>query len=95
MLGAGAKVHSGRAELLQQAFDCVTLRAVDRMELAVQQASRLVSPGGWLALMTTDTQLEKLKEAAGAEFSWTEPARIVGGGERMLALGKRAVSSPA
>jgi len=95
VLGVGANVHSGRAELIQQVFDCVTLRAVDRMELAVQQASRLVSPGGWLALMTTDTQLEKLKEAAGAEFSWTEPARIVGGGERMLALGKRAVSSPA
>ncbi len=39
ILGITAKVHSQRAELLPARFDCVTLRAVDRMELAVQAAA--------------------------------------------------------
>src|ERR1019366_3159291 len=45
VLGISAKVHSGRAETLGVQFDCVTLRAVDKMELAVQAASKLVRPG--------------------------------------------------
>lgn len=95
VLGIDAKVHSGRAEALRAVFDCVTLRAVDRMEQAVLQAVRLVRTGGWLALMTTDAQVEGLKEAAGAEFCWADPVRIAGGGERLIALGERQISLPA
>jgi 16S rRNA (guanine527-N7)-methyltransferase len=95
VLGVAAKVHSGRAETLSVEFDCVTMRAVDKMESAVQKAAGLVRPGGWLALMTTDADLERLKGAAGAEFSWAEPARMAGGGQRLLALGKRKISLPA
>ena len=95
VLGITTKVYSGRAETIDAVFDCVTLRAVDKMELAVQTAARLVRPGGWMAIMTTATDLGRLKEAAGAEFSWAEPVRISGGGERLIALGQRAVSSPA
>jgi 16S rRNA (guanine527-N7)-methyltransferase len=95
VLGIATKVHSGRAETLRTIFDCVTLRAVDKMELAVQTAAHLVRPGGWMAMMTTATDLQRLKEAAGAEFSWTEPVRRPGGGERLIALGQRAISSPA
>jgi 16S rRNA (guanine527-N7)-methyltransferase len=39
VLDITAKVHSKRAELLPDPFDCVTLRAVDRMEQAVKAAS--------------------------------------------------------
>ena len=47
-LGLAAKVHAQRAELLETCFDCVTLRAVDRMEEAVQSAASLVAEaGGW------------------------------------------------
>ena len=35
VLGVDANVHSGRAETLGSQFDCVTLRAVDKMEKAV------------------------------------------------------------
>lgn len=56
VLGVAAKVHYGRAEALRAVFDCVTLRAVDKMESAVELAARLVRPGGWLALMTTAPQ---------------------------------------
>ena len=94
VLGVTAKVHSGRAETLAATYDCVTLRAVDKMERAVQSAARLVRPGGWLSLMTTDTSLPALKSAAGAEFSWTATTLFPGGDGRLLALGNRAISSP-
>jgi 16S rRNA (guanine527-N7)-methyltransferase len=89
VLGITAKVHSGRAEALRTEFDCVTLRAVDRMERAVQGAAKLVRPGGWLALMTTGKDLEALKEAAGAEFVWRELLPQHDGGDQLLALGQR------
>jgi 16S rRNA (guanine527-N7)-methyltransferase len=95
VLGISAKVHSGRAETLATKFDCVTLRAVDRMKVAVQAGAQLVSPGGWLALMTTRGELEGLKAAAGAEFSWPTTVQLPGGAERLLALGERTISSPA
>jgi 16S rRNA (guanine527-N7)-methyltransferase len=64
VLGVTIKVYSGRAEELAAEFDCVTLRAVDKMERAVQSAAKLVRPGGWLALMTTTANLPILKSAA-------------------------------
>ena len=89
VLGVDANVHSGRAETLGSQFDCVTLRAVDKMEKAVQAAARLVRPGGWLALMTTENELERLKLAAGAQFAWAGVVRLPGGEDRLLALGER------
>ncbi|MDR3751986.1 MAG: 16S rRNA (guanine(527)-N(7))-methyltransferase RsmG [Terracidiphilus sp.] len=83
------KVHAQRAELLTVPFDCVTLRAVDRMELAVQSAGRLVRPGGWLELMTTENELPRMQAAAGEEFSWNRTVKFPGSEERLLALGER------
>ncbi|MGA3372514.1 MAG: 16S rRNA (guanine(527)-N(7))-methyltransferase RsmG [Terracidiphilus sp.] len=94
VLGVAAKVHSGRAEALRTEFDCVTLRAVDRMESAVHAAARLVRPGGWLALMTTGKDLDALKKAAGVQFSWAHPVVLLRGEDRLLALGER-ISLPA
>jgi 16S rRNA (guanine527-N7)-methyltransferase len=94
VLGISANVHSGRAEALRAVFDCLTLRAVDKMDLAVQAASLLVSPGGWLALMTTGKELGALQAAAGAEFAWGGVVQLPGGSERVLALGERRISSP-
>jgi 16S rRNA (guanine527-N7)-methyltransferase len=88
-LGITAKVHSGRAETLTTAFDCVTLRAVDRMELAVQASADLVAPGGWLAPMTTGADLPTIEAIAGAGFAWLDPVRLPGGQDRILALGRR------
>ncbi len=103
--GISARVHAGRAETLAAAgggmfhvehsggFDCVTLRAVDRMEQAVAVAARLVRPGGWVAPMTTVMDLPGLEAAAGAGFTWQEPVTLPGSGRRVLALGQRAVQS--
>ena len=95
VLGIDAVVHAGRAELLIQPYDCVTLRAVDRMALALKIASRLVAPAGWLALMTTKSELAGLQGAAGAEFSWRDVIPLPGSNERILAMGRRSFSSPA
>jgi 16S rRNA (guanine527-N7)-methyltransferase len=89
VLGLGATIHSGRAEELCTAFDCVTLRAVDRMGVAVHAAAHLVRPNGWLALMTTGKELDGLKAAAGTEFAWVKLLPLPGGEERLLALGER------
>jgi 16S rRNA (guanine527-N7)-methyltransferase len=89
-----AKVHSDRAERLCTEFDCVTLRAVDKMESAVQAAGRLVRPGGWMALMTTEAELEKLKLAAGVDFSWSSVVPHSCGEGRLLALGTRETRFP-
>lgn len=95
VLGLSAKVHGQRAELLPAQFDCVTLRAVDRMQEAVAGASRLVAPGGWLAPMTTTSELAGVKAAAGTDFAWSTPVGLPGSDDRIIALGQRKANSPA
>ena len=93
VLGIQAEVHVGRAEALRAVFDCVTLRAVDRMPKAVAAAIRLVAPAGWLALMTTGAEIVSLRGAAGTQFSWGEPVVLPFGVDRILALGRRVSSA--
>lgn len=92
VLGLTARVHSGRAETLGETFDCVTLRAVDRMEAALAAAARLVAPGGWLAPLTTRENLMAIKTAAGLGFDWSEPVPLPGGETRVLVLGSKHVA---
>jgi 16S rRNA (guanine527-N7)-methyltransferase len=94
-LGISARVHSARGESLLEQFDCVTLRAVDRMPQAVKAASRLATPGGWLALMTTGEELAALQAGAGPAWVWLKAVPLPGSAERMLSLGERRISSPA
>lgn len=94
-LEISATVHAGRAELLGSAYDCVTLRAVDRMPEAVKNAAHLVAPAGWLALMTTAGDFAGLQAAAGAHFCWPTVVQLPAAEERFLALGAKKVSSQA
>lgn len=89
-LGIAAKVFGGRAETLTTEFDCVTLRAVDRMERAVEAGAKRVRLGGWLAMMTTGSDLERLQATGGGGFVWRESVALPGGEDRVLALGQRA-----
>jgi 16S rRNA (guanine527-N7)-methyltransferase len=93
VLGLSSKVYFGRAETLAGPFDCVTLRAVDRMERAVQEAAQLVGSRGWLALMTSSAELAGLQAASGSGFSWSSPIALPDAENRVLALGNR-LSSP-
>jgi len=95
VVGISAKVYAERAETVGEEFDCVTLRAVDRMAEAVEAAAGLVAPAGRLALMTTGAELSGLQQAAGAGFTWAPAVPLPGGADRILALGQRAISSPA
>lgn len=86
MLGIPVRVHGGRAELLAERFDCVTLRAVDRMGDAVAVAAGLVGDGGWLALMTTAGAWDGVGMAG---FDWSEPVSVARGTDRVLLVGRR------
>jgi 16S rRNA (guanine527-N7)-methyltransferase len=87
-LGIAAMVEAKRAEALKKTFDCVTLRAVDKMPKAVTAAAKLVAPGGWLALMTTTAERQQLEEAAGVGIQWSEPQQLPGSESRILVLGQ-------
>lgn len=89
VLGISATVHAGRAEALTTPFDCVVLRAVDRMESAVQSAAQLVSPGGCLGLMTTGAATGSIRAAAGEAFHWEAKDAFPASGDRILLLGRR------
>jgi 16S rRNA (guanine527-N7)-methyltransferase len=85
-LHISAIVHSARAESLVREFDCVALRAVDRMSRAVQLASGLVTPKGWLALMTTKSELAVLQAVVGPSWFWSEPITLLDSENKLLAL---------
>ncbi len=89
VLGLSATVHAERAETQAEKFDCVAMRAVDRMAEAVALAAGLVKPGGWLALMTTEGEVDRLKAAAGAGFAWAAAAALPGGEKRIAAVGQQ------
>jgi 16S rRNA (guanine527-N7)-methyltransferase len=88
-LGIKATVWRGRAEELRRLFDCVTLRAVDCMEQAVGAASLLVRAGGWLSVMTTESQAQGLKVRVGDSFDWGSPVILYGTNERVILTGRR------
>ncbi len=90
--GVSAKVHSGRAETLTTPFDCVTLRAVEKMEQSVHSATRLVAPDGWLAILTTGADFPSLQSAATSAFQWSTPTPLPGGESRILALAHKSES---
>jgi 16S rRNA (guanine527-N7)-methyltransferase len=89
-LGITVEVHAARAESLAKVFDCVTLRAVDRMGEAIRAASALVGAGGWLAPLTTRGEAGSIEAIAGPAFLWEPAIPLAGGEARVLLLGRRA-----
>jgi 16S rRNA (guanine527-N7)-methyltransferase len=88
-LGLNASVFAKRAESLAELFDCVTLRAVDHMEQAVAAAANLIRNEGWLAVLTTRTQIPLLRKSSGLSLRWMEPHLLPGTEQRILALGSK------
>jgi len=88
-LGLSIVVHAGRAETLREQFDCVAMRAVDRMSEAVALAAGLVKSDGWLALMTTDGDWRGLTKSAGSGFHWAVTETLAGGDKRIVVMGRR------
>ena len=87
-LDLNTKVHSARAEELQQKFDCVTLRAVDNMPAAIPAAINRIAPNGWLAILTTHAETATNQQIAdlAAKFDWQPYAPLQTGTDRILLL---------
>jgi 16S rRNA (guanine527-N7)-methyltransferase len=88
-LAIPVKVHASRAEDLSETFDCVVLRAVDKMPKAVASATKMVGGRGWIGLMTTSEDLVHLQAATGTEFSWSPPVTLPEASERIVAFGQK------
>jgi 16S rRNA (guanine527-N7)-methyltransferase len=88
-LGLTAAMYHGRAESIPIQFDCVALRAVDRMPEAIEMASRMIAPSGWLVVMTTDSAWKAMQSVSGAAILWTETLLLPGSKKRILTLGQR------
>jgi len=89
MLGLKARVYAGRAEMLSAVFDCVGMRAVDRMEWAVREAVKLVASGGFLVVMTTGDELASVEAVSGTGFEWFRSEPLPLSADRLIAMARR------
>ena len=89
VLNLKSRVFTGRAETINATFDCVTLRAVDRMKEAVWLASKLIAANGWLVIMSTVGTYKELVESTGGVFRWSSPSILPGSDQRIVSLGYR------
>lgn len=92
-LGLNSTVFAHRGETMTEMFDCVTLRAVDQMSRAAVSASTLVRELGWLALLTTKTNLPLLENELGPVFSFDSPIPLPGSEQRILALAAKRTAA--
>jgi 16S rRNA (guanine527-N7)-methyltransferase len=86
------RVFAGRAEGMNEQFDCVVMRAVDRMTDAVSAAVGLVGPDGWLAVMTTLAETPTI-EAASSDILWSEAIHLPCSDRRVLLLGHKQLAA--
>lgn len=82
-------VFGGRAEECTGTFDVVLMRAVERFEAVLPTASRLVRPGGRLALLVGSRQIEALSQGLGDRFDGKVAREIPGSLSRVLHVSTR------
>ncbi|MBZ5597612.1 MAG: 16S rRNA (guanine(527)-N(7))-methyltransferase RsmG [Acidobacteriia bacterium] len=88
-------VFAGRAEDFPLASaDVVTLRAVERFDAALRNASGLVRPAGCIALLVGEGQIARAEELTPG-FAWKEPIAVPQSLNRVLLVGKRTRGEPA
>jgi 16S rRNA (guanine527-N7)-methyltransferase len=91
---ANVDVFAGRADALAatgEDGDIVTIRAVERFEAIIPTAVDLVVPGGRMALLIGETQLELLKRLTPG-FNWGRTTLLPQSTGRFLALGSKESS---
>jgi 16S rRNA (guanine527-N7)-methyltransferase len=88
-VGTGTEVYDGRVETITKgsAFHAVSMRAVEKMELAIPIALRLVER--YLALLATERSAPSYEKLA-HELKWMEPVRLPNSEQMILAIGQRA-----
>jgi 16S rRNA (guanine527-N7)-methyltransferase len=86
-----AGVFSGRAEDFPRQANVVTFRAVEQFERSLPVAARLVAPGGQLALLIGESQVERATVLA-SKLRWPKPIPIPLSLNRVLLIGVREAS---
>lgn len=84
-------VHAGRAEALQQTAAVVTMRAVEKFEQALTTATRLAAPGGRIAALIGEGQVERARGLLQGFVEGTAVA-IPGSSSRVLHVSVRAAA---
>jgi 16S rRNA (guanine527-N7)-methyltransferase len=83
-----AEAYNGRVEDLNQTFQAVTLRAVDKMQEASQVAIRNLAPGGYFGLFVTRETSQALTSKFD-QIDWAPPILLPGSSQRLLLIGRR------
>jgi 16S rRNA (guanine527-N7)-methyltransferase len=88
-VGTGTEVFDGRVEMIPQGrtFHAVSMRAVEKMELAIPIALRVAER--YLVLLTTERSAPAYEKLA-HELQWMEPVRLPNSDQMILAIGQRA-----
>jgi 16S rRNA (guanine527-N7)-methyltransferase len=81
-------VVESRAEVLETTAELVTFRGVEKFEAILVSASRLVAPGGRLAMLIGAAQVARAHELLPGE--WLEPWAVPESQTRVLAVWRRA-----
>jgi 16S rRNA (guanine527-N7)-methyltransferase len=87
-IGTRTEVYDGRAETMTQGrlFHAVSMRAVEKMELAIPIALRLVER--YLVLLTTERSAPAYGKLA-PELQWFDPVHLPNSDQMILAIGER------
>lgn len=80
---SGVEVYYGRAEQFPRQADLVTFRAVEKFESVLGVASTLVRPGGRLAMLVGESQVETAKSLLPGE--WSDPMPLPNSYGRVIA----------
>jgi 16S rRNA (guanine527-N7)-methyltransferase len=83
-----SEVYAGRVEAMPEGnrFDAVTMRAVEKMEVAIPHAARLTEK--YLVLLATGNQIHSFQSAA-AGFIWQLPIALPASESAILTIGHR------
>jgi 16S rRNA (guanine527-N7)-methyltransferase len=87
-IGTNTEVYDGRVETMAQGrlFHAVSMRAVEKMELAIPIAFRMV--GRYLVLLTTERSAPAYRELV-PELRWLDPVHLLNSDQMILAVGER------
>lgn len=87
-VGTGTEVYDGRVEEMPRgrSFHAVSMRAVEKMELAIPIALRMVER--YLVLLTTERFAPTYQELT-PELQWIDPIPLPNAEQMILAIGKR------
>jgi len=81
------EVFAGRAEDFPAKAEFVTLRAVERFEIILPTAVRLVASGGSLGLLIGEAQAQSVPQLAG-ELQWRDALPIPLSSRRVVLIGR-------